>query len=110
LDTRDSGAGPGPLLAGVTRTVSARGVCGIPGTARALALNVTVTGATAAGNLRVFPGGFPAPNASNANYVPGQTRANNAVVGLGAGGRLSVLASQGAGTVDVILDVSGYFE
>jgi hypothetical protein len=111
LDTRDPNpSGPSPLAAGVTRTMTATGACGIPETARALALNVTVTGATAAGNLRVFPGGFPAPNASNANYLPGQTRANNAVVGLGSGGRLSTLASQTAGTVDVILDVSGYFE
>ena len=111
LDTR--GAVPGgssSLAAGLTRTVIATGACGIPETARALALNVTVTGATAAGNLRVFPGGFPVPSASNANYVPGQTRANNAVVGLGAGGKLGVLASQATGTLDVILDVSGYFE
>ena len=111
LDTRDPGlGGPSPFAARVTRTIKASGSCGIPETARALALNLTVTNATAPGNLRTFPGGFPAPNASNANYAPGQTRANNAVVGLGAGGHLGLLADQASGTVDVIVDVSGYFE
>jgi hypothetical protein len=111
FDSRDPGlGGPTPLAGHVTRTLKATGTCGIPDTARALALNVTVTGPTAPGNLRVYPGGFPAPNTSTANYSPGQTRANNAVTALGAGGQLGMLADQASGTVDVVLDVSGYFE
>jgi hypothetical protein len=111
LDTRDPGrGGPSPVAAGTTRNVRTTGTCGIPETARALAVNVTVTEATAPGHLRVFAAGFAAPNASTANYVPGQTRANNAVVALGAGGRLGLLVGQASGTVHVIVDVSGYFE
>jgi hypothetical protein len=112
LDTREAapGSSPRPLAAGVARTTRASGACGVPTTARALALNVTVTGATAPGHLRVFAGGLQPPSASTANYLPGQTRANNAIVGLGAGGQLGVMASQASGTLDVILDVSGYFE
>ncbi len=41
---------------------------------------------------------------------PGQTRANNAVVPLGADGAIAVHVHQQSGTVHVVLDVSGYFE
>jgi hypothetical protein len=111
LDTRLNGSqGPVSLQAGTIRVINTTGVCGIPASARVLVLNLTVTGATAPGNLRVFAGGFPAPHTSTANYRPGQTRANNAVVGLGTAGRLGLMADQASGTLDVILDVSGYFE
>jgi hypothetical protein len=44
------------------------------------------------------------------NFLSGQTRANNAVVGLSPEGDLSILATQASGTVHAILDVVGYFE
>jgi hypothetical protein len=50
------------------------------------------------------------PPTSTLNYAAGQTRANNAVVGLSASGALAVRCSQAAGTVHAILDVTGYFE
>ncbi|HEX9190060.1 MAG TPA: hypothetical protein VGB87_23490, partial [Vicinamibacteria bacterium] len=53
-DSRAPGAGA--LVAGETRIVTPYVLgCGVGFGARALALNVTVTGATAAGNLRVYP-------------------------------------------------------
>jgi hypothetical protein len=112
LDTRESlpGSPPSPLTAGNALTITVVGSCGIPPTAQALALNVTVTGATAPGNLRVFAGGALPTSTSTANYLPGQTRANNAIATLGRGGRLGLLASQASGKLDVIVDVSGYFE
>ena len=48
--------------------------------------------------------------ASAINYGPGQTRANNAVVPLGAGGQIAVRLDQASGSVHVILDVNGYLE
>jgi hypothetical protein len=84
--------------------------CGVPYYARAVALNVTVTGATAAGNVRVYPGYSPIPTTSTLNFTAGQTRANNAVVSLGPPwGYLAVFASTGT-SVHVILDVTGYFQ
>jgi len=65
---------------------------------------------TAAGNVRVYPAWSPVPNVSTVNYVPGQTRAGNAVIGLSPEGDLSILATQASGTVHAILDVVGYFE
>ncbi len=112
LDTRNP-AGPygGPVLAAnATRNVMLAGQCGIPATARAVSVNVTVTGSTAAGNLRLFPAGTTLPLVSTLNYAVGQTRANNGIVALSAAG-LALRAVQTAGTsAHVILDVNGYFE
>jgi hypothetical protein len=98
------------LAAGVARTFPISGTCGVPATAWAVSLNVTVTQPTAAGNVRLFPGGTPAPLASTVNYRAGITRANNATAALGTAGDLTALASQASGTVHLILDVDGYFE
>jgi hypothetical protein len=72
-------------------------------------VNATVTQPTAAGFLTLYPGGA-APLASNINYRPGQTRANNMVLSVGGSGEIVVLCGQGSGTVDFILDVNGYFQ
>ncbi len=86
------------------------GRCGIPSTARAIAVNLTVTQPTAGGNLRLYPADVPAPNASSLNYTAGMTRANSQVAGLSSSGALAIRCMQSAGTAHVILDVTGYFE
>jgi hypothetical protein len=60
--------------------------CGIPTTAQAISVNATVTQLTAAGDLRLFAGGTAAPLSTTIKYRAGQTRANNAIVSLGAAG------------------------
>jgi hypothetical protein len=110
-DTRGP-AGPygaPPLQAGGIRTFPLVGRCGIPETASAVALNLTVTGPTALGHLIVFPLGSPLPASSTLNYRAGQTRANNAIVPLGTGGAIAVACGQSSGTTDFIIDVNGYF-
>jgi hypothetical protein len=108
LDTRDAASGPA-LPANAERGIVLSGKCGIPGTARAASLNVTVTQPTAPGNLVVFPTGS-SPATSTLNYQAGQTRGNNATVALGTGATVSVRATQASGSVHVILDVNGYFQ
>jgi hypothetical protein len=71
---------------------------------------VTVTGADAAGFVRLYPAGSAVPLVSTVNYVPGATRGNNAIVGLSSMGALAALCQQATGTVHLILDVNGYFE
>ena len=112
FDTREAvGAYGGPALgAGQSRSFTLAGTCDIPASARAVAVNLTVTGATAPGNLRLYPADQAVPSTSTLNYVAGQTRANNAIVGLSASGALAVRCSQATGTAHVILDVTGYFE
>jgi hypothetical protein len=109
LDTRDPANAPA-LAPGPARTFAIAGVCTVPATAQAVSINVTVTSPTDPGDLRIYPAGTTPPLASAVNYGIGQTRANNAVVKLGATGSLEVLTDQGAGTVHFILDVNGYFE
>jgi Tol biopolymer transport system component len=111
FDSRRPEDGGSALGSGLTVTLHPPGLCGIPATARSLALNVTVTGATGSGHLVLFPGGSLIPDTSAINFAAGATRANNAVVALGGDGTLAVRPSvAGSGSVDVILDVSGYFE
>ena len=111
-DTRGP-AGPygAPALSGGgNRTFVIGGQCGIPAGARAVAFNFTVTQGTALGDIRTFPGGALLPLVSTLNWRPGQTRANNAVTGLGAGGDLTIHVDQPGGTVQLIIDVTGYFQ
>ena len=110
-DTRDAN-GPygGPAVsAGEARSFGMPGRCGIPSEADALALNVIVTQPSAPGFLTLYPLGIAPPLASTINFGPGQTRANNAIVQLGAGGSIVVENGQSSGATHVILDVVGYF-
>ncbi len=112
LDTRGP-AGPygAPALpAGGDRTFVLAGRCGIPSSATAVATNVTVTSAAAAGFLTLFPDGATLPLASSVNFHAGQTRANNAIFALGTTGGATIHAGLGSGNVEAILDVTGYFQ
>jgi uncharacterized repeat protein (TIGR03803 family) len=111
IDTRGpNGPLGGPALAaGANRDFSVTGACGIPSSAVALAVNVTVTQPTAAGSLTIFAAGNPMPGTSSINYSAGQTRANNAVVAPNSAGAMTVHCTQTSGTVQFLLDVNGYF-
>jgi hypothetical protein len=112
IDTRDP-AGPygGPALAAnVDRTFVIQGQCGVPVGARAAAFNLAVTLSTAGGDLRVVPAGGALPLVSALNWNAGQTRANNAIIQLGAGGDVTVHPDQPSGTVHLIVDITGYFQ
>jgi Fibronectin type III domain. len=105
LDTRIGvGAPKAKLGAGQALTLT---VPGLPAGASAVALNVTVTNPSAAGNLTVYPGGRSLPLASNLNYLAGQTIPNMVLVPLGPNHTVTFYNS--AGTVNVIADVLGYY-
>ncbi len=110
VDTRNA-TGPwgGPaLVAGATRTFDIAGQCGVPADAGAVALNVTVTNGSAAGSLTAYPGTGAAPGTNTVSFAAWKVRANNTTIGL-VDGVLSVADRQETGTVDLIVDVSGYF-
>ena len=109
-DTRNpNGPFGGPALAAnTTRNFAVGGQCGIPADAKSVSYNITVAGATAQGDLRLYPGGA-VPLAWAHTYSAGQTRANNAVIALGAG-QLAIRCDQASGSAHVIIDVSGYFK
>lgn len=108
VDTRVTGPA---LAAGVPRTIPVWNQCEIPTGAKSISANVTVTQPSAGGHVIVYPGGTAVPAVSTINFRAGQTRANNAIVPLGADGTVSAVAGQPpGGTVHVILDVNGYFQ
>jgi parallel beta helix pectate lyase-like protein len=110
-DTRapDGPLGGPALQPGQSRSFPVAGKFGVSDWARAIAVNLTVTGPTAPGHLVFYSGGSPIPLASQINFRPGQTRSNNAVLRIGDDGSI-VVVNGSAGTVHLILDTSGYFE
>jgi hypothetical protein len=98
-----------PVEANGKRSFTLAGRCGIPAAAKAVALNVTVLDAEAPGQLTLH-GGLETPLASAISYRSRAARANNGVFPLGSGGTLTVSCEQNSGGVNVLLDVSGYFE
>jgi hypothetical protein len=92
------------------RTVQVTGACGVPLTATAASLNVTVIPGRP-GYLTLYPSGESAPATSTVNFSLSQTRSNNAVVKLGTNGAITMLLVSGSfGAADVIVDVNGYFQ
>lgn len=80
---------------------------GIPTSATGLQLNVTALGATDPTFLTIWGSG-DRPNASHLNPSPGQPPTPNAVTtGLTAGGAINVYNLNG--TVEVLLDIVGYY-
>jgi|HubBroStandDraft_3_1064219.scaffolds.fasta_scaffold02282_1 uncharacterized repeat protein (TIGR01451 family) len=112
VDTRGpSGPYGAPSMAALsTRVFTASGFCGVPSDAKAVSVNLTATEATADGDLRLYANGVTPPMISVLNYSSGQTRANNAVVALCSLGDFVVQSDQATGTVQVIVDVNGYFK
>ena len=97
------------LAAGETRSFTATNTtCAVPSGAAAVSLNVTAADAKAKGHITIFPGTGMAPGTSSVSFNAGQNRANNVLVGL-TGGVLSV-TNTSSGTVNLVLDVNGYFK
>ncbi len=106
IDGQFSGIGPVGPGAVLNVTVAGRG--GVPATgASAVALNITATNPTAGSYLTIYPTGAARPTASNLNVTAGQTIPNMVIVPVGAGGQISIYND--AGTVDVLVDVLGWY-
>jgi alpha-tubulin suppressor-like RCC1 family protein len=113
LDTRpggqttDDGFRPGVKLVGgqeITLQVTGRG--NVPGDADAVVLNVTVNEPELPGFITAYPCGSPRPNASNLNYVAGQTIPNTVITKIGANGQVCLYSDQ---TTHLLADVNGAF-
>lgn len=109
VDTRQDAA----LRSGYSVRFELAGKCGIPDSARAVAVNATVVNPTSLGYATLYPGDLSAPATSTINFVAGKTRANHAILELsitgdGSLGLRPFVADNGQ--VHLILDVSGYFE
>jgi len=111
VDTRNApGTNGGPNLTNVRRNFVIKGNCGVPSTAKAVSINLAVTGATAASWITIWPADQSIPNTAAINFSQNDwALSNGAIVGLAAGS--PDLSIQNAnGTVAVIVDVTGYFQ
>ena len=119
VDTRNApGITGGPALtAGSPRNFPidvAPAACGVPNTAKAATLNVTIVGPTADGFLTIWPFNTSLPTVSTINASAGEPAlANGAIVPLTVDPNFNVsvvYGTAGGGTANVILDVTGYFQ
>jgi len=115
LDTRSIGvtsdglfAAGGAVSGGNSIDLTVLGRGGVPASGvKAVVLNVTATGTTAASYVTVWPTGSSVPGASNLNIVPGQNNTNLVIAKVGTNGKVSLFNALGA--TDLIADVQGYF-
>ncbi len=109
IDTRGSaGAFGAPELAGgSTREFDLpQSSCGIPSTAVAYSLNVTVLPDQTLQYLTLWPSHQAQPNVSTLNSYDGRVKANAAITPAGSNGGVSVFVSDAS---NLIIDVNGYF-
>ena len=113
IDTRSPSVplGGPALAAGQSRAFALAGSCGVPATAKALAVNVTVTQGASFGYLTLSAADQQSGGTSTIDFSPGRTLANNAFVRLSEEGTGSIAVLNGSsGPVQLILDVTGYFQ
>jgi len=116
IDTRVSGMGAPSLSLGVQRTFILAGSCGVPSTAKSLALNLTLVVPSAGMSLAAFPANISSQGTNVVSASAGAVRAGFAAIRLatdGSGG-LAVLPQPTVpgtnGQVDFLIDVMGYFD
>ena len=102
LDTRTTNQ---PLGAGAVREVAL--AAAVPAQAQAVALNVTAVDASTATFLRVWPKDQPMPGTSNLNATPGSTVAVAVVSSVSTDRK--VMVRNNAGSVHLVVDVTGYY-
>lgn len=110
LDTRAGsyhvGALTGPVAPGYPSTVRIAGTGSVPWDAVGVIANVTVTGVTGPGHLKVWAADGARPNTSVVNYAAGQDKANGQYLALSADGKIKLESV--AASAHVIIDVVGY--
>lgn len=108
-DTRNpNGPFGGPFLAAQTSRAFAipNSACGIPSTAAAYSINVTVVPKGTLGFLTMYPCGQAVPTASTLNSIDGRVKAEAAIVPAGAGGAICAFVTN---DTELIIDINGYF-
>lgn len=107
LDTRMVG---GPFSRGEIRSFQVTGTPGVPAGASSVVINVTAVAGTLASYLTVWPADATQPTASNLNFSAGRNLPNRVIVKLSGGGSPGqIKIYNNLGSVDVLVDVTGYF-
>ena len=107
VDTRTAlrpDGGSGKLPAGAVLTIP-RPVS-VPAGAAGVAVNLTITEPDGPGYATAFPCGTTPPLSSQVNFLPGENRANQTMVGLASDGSLCVFVFAAA---HLVVDLGGWF-
>jgi len=111
-DTRNpTGTNGGPALsANNTRNFRIQSNCGVPVGAAAVTLNVTVVRPASSGSLTLWPSGGAQPSIPTMNFAADEAPFTNEVI-IPLSSNVDDLSGvfAGSGTMDIILDVTGYF-
>ncbi len=101
-----------PLPDNTNRSVTLTGApCGVPASAQAFSVNITVFSITGAGGNGVFKVGIANdPTTAWLNYPPTETQRGNAgVLPVNGSGQIVVEVAQGGGSVNFTVDINGYY-
>ncbi len=113
MDSRKGLGVPVRFVAGHHQTVQIAGVNGLPSSGIvAVVGNITVVRPTVAAYVYLGPNPTDAPTSSTINFPRSDIRANNVIVPVNADGTLSIVYSgtpPNSGSVDIVLDISGYY-
>jgi len=101
----NAGTGGNRLSAGQIVQIEMAGQRGIPTNAKAVSVNIAVTGADKAGFVTAFPCGAR-PNTANVNFTTAAAVSNGAQLPLSANGELCIFVYS---TAHVIIDVNGWW-
>jgi hypothetical protein len=120
VDTRNANAtDAGPALTNTgtnPRIFQIQGNCGVPNGAAAVTINVTIvspnmTGPSGGGFLTLYPATQSRPTVSTINFLNADTAlANGAIVPLDVAPNDLAVYLGGVGTVNLLIDVTGYFQ
>jgi large repetitive protein len=106
IDGQALGGGVLPAGGSVDLTVTDRG--GVPASGvGAVVLNVTAVDQTTTSFVTVYPAGSTRPTASNLNPTPGIIATNVVVANVGTNGEVTIYNN--SGTVNLVVDVQGWF-
>jgi len=101
------GFGSPSLVGGGTRNFAVQSSnCGIPSTAEAYSMRMTVVAPGPLGYLTTWPAGQPMPVVATLNALGGGVIGNQAIVPAGAKGAISVFVTN---NTDLVIDINGYF-
>jgi hypothetical protein len=101
--------GPPSLVGGATRNFPVQqSLCGIPSSAQAYSVRMTVVVPGSLNYLTTWPAGQTLPNVATLNALDGGVVGNEAIVPAGTAtyGPISVFASD---NTDLVIDINGYF-
>lgn len=113
MDTRTGlGGTTGPVASNSVTRLKVAGAAGggIPQAGvTAVAMDLTVTGATAPGNVVIYADGDQRPATSTVQIGPGFTATNYEIVPVSRDGYLD-MSLQSAGTAQLVVDATGYYD